>query len=244
MYKGINDTKSYLSELVSLTKDIESVQLFIIPSYLSLETACSVSEHIMIGAQNVAWENEGQFTGDISCRMLEEVGVKFVMVGHSERRNIFKETDCEENKKVLNALKNDFKVLLCIGETKDEKDLGLTRNILEKQLLSGLYGVTNEHLDRLIVAYEPVWSIGVSGIPATPEYVEKTHDSIRAILVEMYDQSGEDITILYGGSVNPYNCEKLIVKNNVDGLFVGRAAWEADKFDHLIRNSINARKER
>lgn len=247
MYKDIRSTVAYLTELENLTKDLDrnEITMFIIPSYTTLESASSAVDHssIMIGAQNIAWEEKGQFTGEISPLMLQEVGMDLVMIGHSERRHVFHETDEEENKKVLCALRHDFTTLLCIGETAEEKQYGLTVETLRRQLKIGLFETPNELLKNLWIAYEPVWSIGVNGTPASAEYAASVHSEIKKCLAELFGKDAAQIPVLYGGSVNPSNAEQLICSKDIDGLFVGRAAWNATDFNQLIRNSISTYKQ-
>lgn len=244
MYKTVKQTVDYLQKLEANTKDIsrEDITLFIIPSYTTLESACASIDHnnIMIGAQNMCWEDEGQFTGEISPVMLDEVGVDLVMIGHSERRHVFNENDYDENKKVLASLRHGFTTLLCIGETMQEKEYGISAEILRQQLIIGLHDVQEEDLHKVWVAYEPVWSIGVNGIPATAEYAEEMHVVIKNCLEELFGEASKEIPVLYGGSVNPDNASGLIVQKHIDGLFTGRAAWDADKFDDLIRQAMEA----
>ncbi len=241
MYKNSYDTVTYLQELIKNTKDIsrEEIELFIIPSFTTLESATSKIERqfIKIGAQNMCWEDEGQFTGEISPLMLKEYDIDLVMIGHSERRHVFMETNFIENKKVLAALNHGFKTLLCIGETADEKQYGISEEVLRTQLKIGFHNVPKEQVNNIWVAYEPVWSIGTSGTPASPDYAEEMHQHIKHTLFEIFGQAGLKIPVLYGGSVNPENADKLIVKPSIDGLFIGRAAWNADKFNLLIRNA-------
>lgn len=246
MYKNIQDTVSYLQDLVSYTKDIsrEEIELFIIPSYTTLESAVSKTDRafVKLGAQNMCWEDEGQFTGEISPLMLRELGLDLVMIGHSERRHVFGETDREENLKVKAALKHGFTTLLCIGETAEEKNYGISPEVLRTQLKVGFHDVPVSSVPHIWVAYEPVWSIGVSGTPASAEYAEEMHQVIKKCLLEIFGEAGADIPVLYGGSVNPGNAEELIVQPSIDGLFTGRAAWQADKFNKLIRDAIIAYK--
>jgi L-erythrulose 1-phosphate isomerase len=238
MYKTIAETIDYLTQLQNLTADLskEDICLFIIPSYTSLPAASKFKNGILrMGAQNMNWEESGQFTGEISPLMLEELGLDIVEVGHSERRYIFGETDQEENKKVLAALNHGFTALLCIGETVADKDLGISIEKLRIQLKIGLRDVPEDQLSRLWIAYEPVWAIGVDGIPASPEYANSMHAQIRKTLVELYPKGGESIPVLYGGSVNQDNCSELIVQPDIDGLFIGRSAWNADDMNAIIR---------
>lgn len=244
MYKGIQETKEYLQKLVENTRDIsrEEIELFIIPSYTSLPDAvkCIDRNHIRLGAQNMGWEDQGQYTGEISACMLEEIGLDLVMIGHSERRHIFRERDIEENKKVIAALSHGFKALLCIGETAEEKEYEIAEEVLRTQLKVGLHGIDVSQVQNLWIAYEPVWSIGVNGTPATAEYAEARHKHIKETLIDIWGEEGRKIPVLYGGSVNPGNAEQLIVQPSIDGLFVGRSAWDADQFDTIIRSAVKA----
>ena len=239
MYKTISDVIDYLTELQNLTKDIDrnEIEVFVLPSYTALSAAAEIvdKKYIKLGAQNMSWEETGQFTGEISPVMLKELNVDIVMAGHSERRHIFGETDIEENKKVLAALTHGFTALLCIGETAEEKYYNISDEILKKQLKVGLYNVKEKDIDNIIVGYEPVWSIGVNGKPANTEYVEEKHILIKDTLKELFGEKGSSIPVLYGGSVNMENAEKFITRKCVDGLYVGRSAWDARQFDKLIR---------
>lgn len=244
MYKNSNDTFAYLRDLESYTKDIsrEDMELFIIPSFTSLESAVKHTDQslISLGAQNMCWEDQGQFTGEISPLMLKELNLKLVMIGHSERRHVFGETDVEENKKVLAALRHGFTALLCIGETQEQKDFGVSEEVLRTQLKIGLHGVAPSEVSNVWIAYEPVWSIGVNGTPASAEYAQRMHKVIKSALGEMFGETEKEIPVLYGGSVNLDNAEELIVQPSIDGLFTGRAAWQAEQFNLLIRKAMEA----
>ncbi len=244
MYKNICDTVSYLNALTENTADLdrETFELFVIPSYTSLPDAVKIkNRHLVhLGAQNMGWEEQGQYTGEISPLMLKELGLDMVMIGHSERRHTFRETDFEENKKVLCALEHGFTTLLCIGETETQKKYGISAEILREQMKIGFYGVTPKQAEKVWVAYEPVWSIGVNGTPASPEYAAEMHEVMRATMIELFGEVGKKVPLLYGGSVNPGNAEALIAQKEIDGLFVGRSAWEANAFDALIRKSMKA----
>ena len=243
MYKGIADTVSYLNALDTLTADLdrETLELFVIPSFTTLESAsrCLSGRRIRLGAQNMGWEDQGPFTGEISPVMLEEVGVNLIELGHSERRHVLGETDEMVNRKVLCALRHGMTALLCIGETGEEKERGLSDEVLHTQLKAGLYTAQLQDADQLWVAYEPVWAIGESGVPATREYAEERHSTIRRTLVELFgEELGGAIPILYGGSVNPQNAAGLIRMDHIDGLFIGRSAWDAQKFNAIIRDVL------
>lgn len=241
MYKNTHDTVEYLQNLVEYTKDLsrDEIELFIIPSYTTLESATKNIDrtYVKIGAQNMCWEDEGQFTGEVSPLMLKEIGINLVMIGHSERRHVFGETDIEENKKVKAALNHGFTTLLCIGETAEEKSYGISAEVLRTQLKIGFHDIPVSQIPNIWVAYEPVWSIGVNGTPATADYAEEMHKVIKQTLLDIFGDAGADIPVLYGGSVNPGNASDLIVQPSIDGLFTGRAAWQADKFDKLIRDA-------
>lgn len=242
MYKTIAQTQSFLARLAELTADIDrkEVTVFIIPSYTALDRARQTvgRDQILLGAQNMHPEEEGQFTGEISPMMLKEIEMDIIEIGHSERRHVMGETDEQENKKVLSALDHGFTALLCVGETGEQKALGLSDEVLATQLKIGLHGVTAEQLDRLWIAYEPVWAIGVNGIPARAEYADEKHAVIKNVLKGLFGDDAAKIPVLYGGSVNLENCKELSACPNIDGLFVGRTAWDADRFDKLIRMSI------
>lgn len=158
-----------------------------------------------------AGEDEGQFTGEISPVMLEELDLHLVMVGHSERRHVFGESNIEENKKMLAAMKHGFTGLLCIGETKEEKGYGIADEVLRTQIKVGLHGIAAEDLDKVWIAYEPVWAIGVNGIPAPVEYAQEKHHVIRETLRELYGEAADVVPALYGGSVNLENATRLFV---------------------------------
>lgn len=244
MYKNVEDTVSYLKALSEKTRDIsrDDIELFIIPSFTTLDAASKAIDQksIRLGAQNMCWEDQGQFTGEISAPMLEELGIRLVMIGHSERRHVFGETDIEENKKVLQSLKHGFTTLLCVGETGEEKEYGISAEVLRKQLIVGFHGVDPSMAGNIWVAYEPVWAIGTSGVPASAEYAEAMHKVIKNCLHDIFSDKASEIPVLYGGSVNPGNASQMIVQEHIDGLFTGRAAWQADKFDALIRQAMDA----
>lgn len=244
MYKGIRETVSYLCQLEQLTADMDpdNVQLFVIPSYTSLPDAVRSLRHkrLLLGAQNMCWEEKGQFTGEISPLMLQELGISIVELGHSERRHVFGETNAMINQKVIAGLKSGFTVLLCVGETEEEKNWGISDETLRIQLKMGLKDIPPDLTGRLLIAYEPVWAIGVNGQPASVEYARDKHELIRNTLYEIAGTDGMDIPLLYGGSVNPSNADELILQPAVDGLFVGRSAWNAADFNALIRSAIHS----
>lgn len=238
MYKNVCQTRDYLKRLAELTKDMDrqKTELFVLPSYTSLSAAASCTDQslIRLGSQNMCWEEEGQFTGEISPLMLKELGIELTMAGHSERRTLFGEDDRVESKKAAMAVRQGMTALLCIGETLEQKTLGISREVLRIQLKTGLSKVEPEKLDKIWIAYEPVWSIGVNGIPADPQYARIMHQSIKECLLELYGGAGAQVPVLYGGSVNMENARELIACPSIDGLFVGRSAWQADAFYKLM----------
>ncbi|HDR1827646.1 TPA: triose-phosphate isomerase [Pasteurella multocida] len=248
MYKGNGETVDYLTQLLALRGKLQSdydIELFVIPSYTALKdavhAAASETTHkILIGAQNMNAKDKGQFTGEISPLMLKELGVQLVMIGHSERRHVLKETDQEENEKVLSALKHGFKTLLCVGETLEQKNYQISDEVLRTQLKIGLHGVSVKQLPHLFIAYEPVWAIGEGGIPATAQYADEKQKIIKQCLFEMFGEESKKIPVLYGGSVNLENANELIMQPHIDGLFVGRSAWDAQCFYTLIDGALKA----
>ncbi len=242
MYKNVDATVQYLRELTEITKDIsrEEMELFILPSFTSLESSVRNVDRslVKLGAQNVGWEEQGAFTGEISPLMLREFALDMVMIGHSERRHVFREHNEELNQKALMALKHGLTVLLCVGETASEKDFGVAAEVLRTQLKMGLHQWNVNDISNLRIAYEPVWSIGESGVPASAAYAEKMHKVIINCLIEMFGIEARKIPVLYGGSVNINNSIELIKQPSIHGLFVGRSAWDAQKFNILIRQVL------
>lgn len=244
MYKTIAQTDEYLKKLGKQIETIDQtqVELFVIPSFTALESAGKRAGDygIRLGGQNMAWEDEGQYTGEISPVMLKEVGATIAEIGHSERRHIFGEPDEMENRKVHAAVRHNMTALLCVGETGQQKEHGVAGEMLRIQIKEGLYGVKPEDARSIWIAYEPVWAIGTHGEPASAEYAQDQHRVIRETLVELFGGVGMEIPILYGGSVNPQNAEKLISMPDVDGLFIGRSAWDAVRFGEIIRKVMMA----
>lgn len=250
MFQTAARAREYVEALCALTEDLETedMQLFVIPSFTSIQGVAEslAGSKIRVGAQNMCWEVQGAYSGEISPLMVKEAGASMVMLGHSERRHILHEDDEMISKKVACALANGITPLLCIGETARDKDYGVSDEVLSTQLKIGLSGVTAaDQADEIWIAYEPVWAIGTSGVPATEEYVARRHCGIRRCLAELLgEERARRIPILYGGSVNNENAEELILAENVDGLFIGRSAWDAENFNRIIRGVLNVRKHR
>ena len=238
MTKTIEEGITYTKELNHLAEELTtSIELFIIPSHTALvdikkELAGSM---IRLGAQNMHWEDTGAYTGEISPKMLDEIGVDLIELGHSERRQYYNENDYDINKKIFAALKYDMKPLVCIGENIQQKNSGISYEVLASQLKVCLNGLSEEQAKQVLVAYEPVWAIGENGIPADSEYVGEIHTFLRELLIEMFPENGQQIPLLYGGSVNLDNFLKYIDQKDVNGLFVGRTAWNMETFTVLLK---------
>ena len=241
MFQTGSEAEAYIRRMDELIDDIrDRLEFFFIPSYTSLERSVkAVGDRIRIGAQNMAWEERGQFTGEISPLMLDEIGVRFVLIGHSERRHVFRETDEDEARKIRCAADHGFTSLLCVGETAEQKNSGLAAASVMEQLKQSAGTLKAEEVPvKLWIAYEPVWAIGTSGVPASASYAEEMHGVIRTALRELFGANGDDIPILYGGSVNPSNAVDIISRKGIDGLFIGRSAWDPERFDSIIREVL------
>lgn len=238
MFKDKNETIELISHLKEkLLKFNSDVEVAICPPFTSLETAKEMIKGsiIKLGAQNMYYEEEGAFTGEVSAKMLKSFGVEYVILGHSERRTIFKENDSIINKKILKAIESDLIPIFCIGETLAEREENKTFEIVERQLIEGLNGVTNAQIEKVIIAYEPVWAIG-TGKTATPSQAEEVHKFIREKLSTLFNnQLADRITILYGGSVKPENAKELFNQPNIDGGLIGGACLKADSFASIIK---------
>lgn len=219
-------------------------QLFMIPPFTSLAAVTDLAKQdragIWIGAQNMHWAAEGAYTGEISAAMLRALGVDLVLLGHAERRHSFHETDGEINKKVLAALAAGLRVLLCVGETAEERAYGVGPETVARQLKIGLHGIEPATGGMLQLAYEPVWSIGAGGIPALPADVAPIAGLIRATLDDRLGLTEGTVPLLYGGSVNPDNAADFVTVEGIDGLFVGRAAWTVEGFQVTLKAALSS----
>ncbi len=236
MFKTCQEAASTAEKLAALSKDVTDVDIMIAPSYTSLY---AVSEKIKgspvtLGAQNLHWEKEGAYTGEISSNMLKSCGCSHVLIGHSERRQFFGETDETVNKRIKTAIANGFTPVFCIGETENERDHEKTFNVLDKQVQDGLKDLGSDSLVELVIAYEPVWAIG-TGKTATPVQVQEVHSFLRSLIGKIFgDKFAETIRILYGGSVKPANISELMQLDDVDGALVGGASLDADIFSQIV----------
>lgn len=219
--------------------DGTAIDIVICPPFTALsEVAETISEsNIQLGAQDVYWEKEGAFTGEISCVMLKDVGCRYVIIGHSERRQFFGETDESINKKIKAALEAGLFPIFCVGETLQERESSLTFTVLERQVRLGLSEINQKDLLRLIIAYEPVWAIG-TGKTATSQQAEEAQKFIRQQLKKLYNAEVADlIRIQYGGSVKPENITELLKEPDIDGALVGGASLNAESFTEIVKKA-------
>ncbi len=234
MYKTPTEGYAFVKDFVNLMLNMENMEVIFCPPFSALFNIDVVLKETpyKLGAQNCHWENKGAFTGEVSVSMLESCGVDYVIVGHSERRHIFNETNEWINKKVKAVLNGGLNPILCIGETLDQRKSNETKDVLFYQLKEGLNGV--EKLDGVVIAYEPVWAIG-TGETATTEQVSEAHKWVRDILSDLYSQDiVNDTSILYGGSVKPGNAGELFEIKDVNGFLIGGASLKIDPFKEII----------
>ena len=235
MNKTVNESISLVKELKKLVKGVGDREIIVCPPFTSLSAVGAEikGSNIKLGAQDMYFENKGAFTGEISPLMLKEVGVEYVIVGHSERRQVIGESDSLINKKIKSALENNLKAIFCIGETLEEREAGKTNTIISNQIKNGLNGVKD--MGNIVIAYEPVWAIG-TGKTATPEQAEEVHLFIRNLLKKIFNvKVSEETRILYGGSVKPDNIKGLISKEDIDGALVGGVSLDAKRFSEVIK---------
>jgi len=239
----MNKTSKEAMELVTLLKrdlsDINQVDMVVCPTYTALADVIDVlsESNIGVGAQNLFWEDSGAFTGEISGPMLTALGVQYVIIGHSERRQYFGETDQTVNKRLKAALGHNLKPIVCIGERLDEREADKTFDVIKTQINGSLADLSPTEMSKVILAYEPVWAIG-TGKTATPEQAQEVHKYIRELLKEKFGQEVADNTrIQYGGSVKPDNTKDLMGQADIDGALVGGASLKNDSFVQIIKNS-------
>jgi len=236
MFKTANEAKEAAGQLVKLVTDAKNVDIMIAPPFTSLTVVAEAIQNsgIDLGAQNLHWANEGAFTGEISATMLVAAGCKYVIVGHSERRQYFGETDDIINQKLRTASQAGLIPILCVGETETHRDEKKTFSVLDKQMGNGLKGLTFDAHHPLVIAYEPVWAIG-TGKTATPSQVQEVHLYLRNLIEKIFGNMLARATqILYGGSVKPDNIKELMALPDVDGALVGGASLQADSFSKII----------
>ena len=230
-------TKSFITELAPMVAGQDKCDIVLCVPYVDIATAVEAAKgtNIHIGAENVHFAESGAYTGEISAKMLCEIGTEYVIVGHSERRQYFGETDATVNLRTKAALAAGLKVILCLGEVKDERLAGITNEVVSMQTKLDLAGISAEELKNVIIAYEPVWAIG-TGLTATPEQADETCGVIRETVAALYGRdAAEEITIQYGGSMNDANAAELLSKVNVDGGLIGGASLKTDKFTAIVK---------
>ncbi len=230
-------TRAFITELAPMVAGMDKCDIVLCVPYVDIATAVEAAKgtNIKIGAENVHFAKSGAYTGEISADMLLEIGTEYVVIGHSERRQYFGETDATVNLRVKAALAAGLKVILCLGEVKDERLNGITNEVVGMQTKLDLLGVSAEEMKNVIIAYEPVWAIG-TGLTATPEQADETCRVIRATLAEIYgSEVAESTTIQYGGSMNDGNAAELLAKVNVDGGLIGGASLKTDKLTAIVK---------
>lgn len=231
-----SEAKSFINSIKPMIEGKDNCDVIFCAPYVTIASAMEAAEgsRIKIGAQNVHFEEKGAFTGEVSARMLREIGVEYVIIGHSERRQYFGETDTTVNLRTRAALAAGLKVILCLGEVKEQRLAGITNEVVAMQTKLDLAGIDAEDMKNVIIAYEPVWAIG-TGLTATPEQADETCGIIRRTLAEIYGESVAQSTVIqYGGSMNDKNASELLSKENVDGGLIGGASLVPEKFTAIV----------
>ena len=237
MYKTVHEAKTLVSELSAAVKDVTDVEAVVCPPFTALNAVIATVQgtNIAVGAQNMHWEDQGAYTGEVSPVMLKEMGCKYVIIGHSERREYFAETDENVNKKAKAAFKHGLLPIVCVGEKLTQREQGITEQVIKTQVEGGLAGLEKDQVAQLVVAYEPVWAIG-TGKTASNEDAQQVIGFIRGVIVQMYGQELADkVRIQYGGSVKPDNIAGLMKQKDIDGALVGGASLDAKNFAGIIK---------
>ena len=235
MNKSPLETEEFMKSFPSLVKDTENEVILCVP-YVDLFIAMKMAKgtNVKIGAQNVHFEEKGAFTGEVSPKMLQDIGVEYVIIGHSERRQYFGETSVTVNNRVKAALENGLKVIMCVGESLEEREFGITENVVAIQTKIGLNGISKEDMSKVIIAYEPVWAIG-TGKTATSAQANEVNHCIRKVIATIYDEAtANKTTIQYGGSMNAGNASELLSKEDIDGGLIGGASLKAQDFATIV----------
>jgi len=241
MYKTLSESVDTALALKPLVANANHCEVVIAPVFTALKTVCDRLEgsNIKVSAQNCAMEpEEGAHTGEVAAFMLRDVGATHVIVGHSERRQFYAESDATVNRKTQAGLAAGLTVIMCVGESLEQRDAGIAQNVVSGQIIGGLSGLTASDLDRIIVAYEPVWAIG-TGRTATPEQAQEMHAFIRRVFAERHSSdAAKALRILYGGSVKPDNIAGLMAQADIDGALVGGASLKADSFAQIVNYRV------
>ena len=236
MNKTPSETTALINEMKPLVKDADCDVVLCVP-FVDIAAAIEASKgsNIRIGAENVHFKESGAYTGEVSAKMLKECGVEYVVIGHSERRQYFGETDQTVNLRTLAALNGGLKAIVCVGETLEQRELGYTETLLKYQTKMALTNVTAEQLKNVIIAYEPVWAIG-TGVTATAEQADEGNGFVRSAIEEVYGKDvAETVTVQYGCSMNAKNADELLSKVNVDGGLIGGASLKAEDFSIIVK---------
>ena len=242
MFKTVHEAVLFVKELRGLVKDVSDVEVVIAPPFTALHAVAEAarSTNVGVAAQNVYWEREGAFTGEVSAVMVKEAGAEYAIVGHSERRRLFGETDAIVNRKTLAAIAAGLTPIVCVGETLEERERNQTLDVLDRQIKTGLDGLTAEQVADLILAYEPVWAIGTDR-NATAAQAGEAHAHIRKRLCQWVGSEAADhCHVIYGGSVKPDNIGALIAEPDVDGALVGGASLDVKSFTSIVTKSRSA----
>ena len=239
MFKTVHDAVVFIKEFRGMVKDFDDVEIVVAPPFTALHAVAEAARNTNVGVagQNLHWEKEGAFTGEISAGMLREAGAEYVIIGHSERRRLFGETDETVNRKLVAAIGATLTPIVCIGETLEEREGEQTLPVLDRQIKAGLDGLTGDQVGALVIAYEPVWAIG-TGRNATPEQAGEAHAHIRTRIRQWFGGPAADhCHVIYGGSVKPDNIHSLIVHPDVDGALVGGASLDVHGFRDIVSRS-------
>ncbi len=239
MNKNVSETRAFFSEFIRLIDNVKGVEIVIAPPFTSLSAAAEAVKDtkVKISAQNMFWEEKGAYTGEISPLMLKEIGCSHCIIGHSERRQYFGETDETVNKRIKAALKHDIIPIFCIGEILKEREENRTMDVINRQMEGGLKGLSESDINKIVIAYEPVWAIG-TGKTATPQQAQDIHRFIRDFIRKKSgDKTADGVRILYGGSVIPENINGLMAQDDIDGALVGGASLKPDSFAAIVRFS-------
>jgi len=239
MYKDVNEAVELTNEIKRAVFNVNNVDIVIAPTFVCLSDVGEmlIESNISLSAQTCYWGSEGAFTGEVSVHMIKSVGCKYVIIGHSERRKYFGETNETVNKKVSAAIDGELIPIMCVGEILEERESGRTLDVVKEQVTGGLAGFDEEYLKTLVVAYEPVWAIG-TGKTASPQQAQEVHAMIRNLIKELYSENlSSEIRILYGGSVNPGNIENLMNEKDIDGGLIGGASLKSESFADLIKTT-------
>ena len=241
MFKTNSEALQLANQIKIKTTDVKKTRMVICPPATALAVVYDVikDSSVALGAQNLYWEKEGAFTGELSPGMIKSTGASYVIIGHSERRQFFGETDETVNKKIKAALENGLNPIVCVGESLEEREANITDKIVSKQISGALDGLDAASAAKLIIAYEPIWAIG-TGKTATPEQAQEVHKIIRDLVRSLYnDEIADNLVIQYGGSVKPENAQILLSQPDVDGALVGGACLKADSFSEIIHIAEN-----